>query len=172
MAPIVLEPHSCRHCQNFVVNQEGPFYREDIGNAQERLYERFDYTVTDVLAAAAEGCSFCIWLLDNEEWIHRSVFADHVSSSPRFQGDENREMFETFLQLQLRLDDWLPTPNPANTLRGYCTGDQNDQLYSLRLACFYNDNLVIKFFGLWDPSAKHIEYRTRTGFSYYARLGA
>jgi hypothetical protein len=176
MAPIVLESHSCRHCQNFVINRvikdEERRNHEDTENAQERLYERFDYTVTDILAAAAEDCSFCIWLLDNEEWIHRSAFEDHVSSSPRYQGPQNKEKFESILQLCLRLDSWLPPSNPANTLRGYCTENQDEQLNSLRLACFYNDNLVIKFFGLWNPIAKHIEYRTRTGFSYFAELGA
>lgn len=171
MAPILLKPHSCRHCQNFVIDQEGPFYRKGIENAQEKLYERFDYSVTDILAAAAKNCSFCIWLLDNEEWIHRSAFANHISSSPRFQGRENEEMFEGILQLSLRLDSWLPIPNPANTLRSYCAENPDNRLYNLRLACFYNDHLVIRFFGLWDPIAKHIEYRTRTGFCYFAQLG-
>ena len=171
MAPILLESHSCRHCRNFVIHEERPFSRKGIENAQEKLYERFNYNVKDILEAAADSCSLCIWLLDNEEWIHRSEFADHLSSSPRFQGPENQEMFENLLQLQLRLDSWLPLPKPANTLRSYCTGNQDDKIYSLRLACFYNDNLVIKFFGLWDPIAKHIEYRTRTGFSYFAQPG-
>ena len=113
-----------------------------------------------------------MWLLDNEEWIHRSVITNYISSSPRLQGAQDQEEVEGLREASVRLDARLPTPNPANTLRGYCTGNQDDQLYNLRLACFYNNHLGIKFFGLWNPIAKQIEYRTRTGFSYYAQPGA
>jgi hypothetical protein len=172
MAPIAFAPHSCRHCQRFVIGEDD-HKRSD--NGQEKLFQPLHYTLSQILTAASEDCSFCAWLLDDEEWIHRSAITDMAYASPRIGHREGltqqlEELYNSLVEAAVRMDN-LPPPNPANTLRSYCPEIQNGQSNSLTLACFYNDHLAIKFFALWDPEAKHIVYRTRTGFVYFTRPG-
>jgi hypothetical protein len=82
-----------------------------------------------------------------------------------------REVIDAVAEASIRQDSWMPPPNLANTLRRYHTEQEGDPLDKLRLACFFHDNLDIKFFGLWDPIAHRMMYRTRNGFSVFTANG-
>jgi hypothetical protein len=55
MPPIVQNPHSCNHCQKLLL-------KSPVKDSEEH---EFDFSLTDILQAAAEQCSFCQWFLDD-----------------------------------------------------------------------------------------------------------
>jgi hypothetical protein len=55
MPPIVQNPHSCNHCQRLLLKSPLKDYHK---------YE-FDFSLADILQAAAEQCSFFQWFLDD-----------------------------------------------------------------------------------------------------------
>ncbi|KAF2251144.1 HET-domain-containing protein [Trematosphaeria pertusa] len=71
----------------------------------------------------------------------------------------------------IRFENTLPPPDQSQTLRHVIenSGTGTIALMRLRLACFFFDSMEIKFFALWDVSKKRVAYRTRNGFSVYAR---
>jgi hypothetical protein len=55
MPPIVQSPHSCNHCQRLLLKSPGK---------DSTKYE-FNFSLADILQAAADQCSFCHWFLDD-----------------------------------------------------------------------------------------------------------
>jgi hypothetical protein len=87
------DPHSCRHCQTFIIGED---HHKSNDNAQERLFQPLKNTLTDILNAASEDCAFCAWLLDDDEYIHRSLIMDAVYASLRLRQQESRDRREVF----------------------------------------------------------------------------
>ena len=56
----VQKPHSCKHCQKLLFK---PLPR-DLYDFRPRNYE-FDFSLADIIQAAAEQCSLCQWFLDD-----------------------------------------------------------------------------------------------------------
>jgi hypothetical protein len=167
MAPVPLQPHSCAHCQRLVIDIRG-HPRPDID------FAHFQFNMRDILAAAADDCRFCQWLLD-EEWVHYLALADAIcrgSNNP--QAVLPPSVFGIVMEIAIRNDDRLPPPNPRSTLshlaeehRRVLFGSGAGQFHDLTLACFPYQGLEIKFFGLWDPFARTMACRTRHGFSIF-----
>lgn len=61
MAPLKLDPHSCRHCQRLVFNS-----RQTQSGGMDRLIFDFDLTIAEMEDAASNGCSFSKWLFETE----------------------------------------------------------------------------------------------------------
>lgn len=167
MAPIEINPHSCDFCRKIVIN-EAQVVNKDRG--EERNFFHFDVLLADILTGDGSDCSLCTWLCDTE-WIHRSATVDKILYRPGFPPESNNNpVLAAVAEASIRQEQWLPPPEPQNTLRKYCSENKGTGL-RLRLACFLPDHLEIKFFALWDPEKAHIVYRTRAGFSVFTVPG-
>ena len=167
MASIKLEPHSCSHCQRLIFNE---YQRSSAPRDGERKnFVHYDFCPADIIAGDSDGCSLCTWLLD-EEWVSRGAMTDdrHKNINP-YPGFEN--VFAAVIDASIRMDDWLPAPNPANTLRRLIASKGTENMAHMTLAHFCNDKMVIKFFGLWDNRDGRMIYRSRCGYSFYALPG-
>ena len=167
MAPILLQPHSCHHCQKLLIDEHKPVNKTD---GEEKNYVHFDYTVSDIPAAALDGCSFFTWLLD-EEWVHRSAIVDAFRERALRTRGSLGVLLKAIESATVRIGHTMPAPNAANTLRRNIEDSEDDRLDSLRLICFLKSSRDIEFFGLWDPVSKEITYRTRNGFSIFTTSG-
>jgi hypothetical protein len=167
MAPTKLQSHSCEHCQRLIVDESQRAKASPDG--EEKNFIHFNFTASDIVAGDADGCFLCTWLLD-EEWIHRSAVVD-----PLFKETRVAAGFEAVLaavaEASMRIDERMPPMNPDKTLRRFYAQRGAEGMVDLRLAYFCNDNLVIKFFGLWNTVARHMVYRSRGGFSFFASPG-
>jgi hypothetical protein len=137
---------------------------------KDDMYVHFDFNCLDILAGAADGCSFCKWLLCTE-WIHRSVTVDEtykyaVDIKPGYEG-----VIDALAESSIRVDSYLPPPEPANTLSKYYTDNGKADMDHLELVYFMKDLLELQLFGLWDVKKRHLVYRTRYGFSLFTTLG-
>ena len=65
MAPLALQPYSCVHCQNIVVDLNGSGRRRDDASMATRS-DLFHCTFKDVKTGAEIGCEFCARFMDNE----------------------------------------------------------------------------------------------------------
>jgi hypothetical protein len=86
-----------------------------------------------------------------------------INAHPGYEG-----VLAAVIDATIRLDDLLPAPNPANTLRRLIMSKGSENMAHMTLAHFCNDKMVIKFFGLWDNRDGRMMYRSRSGFSFYA----
>jgi hypothetical protein len=167
MAPIKLHPHSCEHCQRLIVNESQRANANRDG--EEKNFVHFNFTTSDIIAGDADGCSLCTWLL-NEEWIHRSAIVDPVFTETRVHAGYEA-VLAAVAEASIRIDEKMPPTNPDNTLRRFYAQTGAEEMVNLRLAYFCNDNLVIKFFGLWNTVARHMVCRSRSGFNFFASPG-
>jgi hypothetical protein len=168
MAPVPLKPHACPHCGRLLIDPSKPTTNIDCG--EEKNFIHFDFFFPDILAGSSDNCSLCTWLLDTE-WIHRSATVNEVYRYRNLPKEHpSRKVIDGVAEASIRQDNWMPPPNLANTLRRYHADQEGDPLDKLRLACFYH-NLDIRFFGLWDPVAHCMIYRTRNGFSVFTANG-
>src|ERR1700761_8377341 len=122
MPPVPLNPHSCQRCQSLIIDQESRPPHEDRGEGHN--YIHFNFLIADIVTAAADGCSFCRWLLDTE-WVHRASMVDQVlGKNPVSESDSNYKVILAVPEASIRQDVCLPPPNPATTLRKYLADNQ------------------------------------------------
>ena len=174
MAPLALQPHSCVHCQNIVVDLTG--------RARHREYQYgdmaakgalFDCTFKDVKTGAEVGCKFCAWFMDDEFISRESV----VSHSPNHlpTNDPYWNVLNILQDTAMWVQQFLGDPQPHSTLRNIDL-EQSSRLDHHRLfASTYqaSGNLLdidtIGFFGLWNPEPRKIDCRTRHGFEVFTQ---
>ena len=174
MAPLALQPHSCVHCQNIVVDLTG--------RARHREYQYgdmaakgalFDCTFKDVKTGAEVGCKFCAWFMDDEFISRESV----VSHSPNHlpTNDPYWNVLNILQDTAMWVQQFLGDPQPHSTLRNIDL-EQSSRLDHHRLfASTYqaSGNLLdidtIGFFGLWNPETRKIDCRTRHGFEVFTQ---
>jgi len=136
---------------------------------KDDMYVHFDFDCLDILAGAADDCSFCKWLL-YAEWIHRSVTVDEnykhaININAGYEG-----VIDALAESSIRVDSYLPLPEPANTLSKYYTDNGKADIDHLELVYLIKDLLEIPLFGLWDANKRHLVYRNRYGFSLFTTV--
>ncbi|RSL54077.1 hypothetical protein CEP54_010094 [Fusarium duplospermum] len=163
-----LRPHSCTTCQRLILD-ERPRSGPRTQQGEEHNFIHFDFTFSDIIAAPNE-CQFCVWLL-GEEWIHRSTIVDKVLLGREIsENDPESAVKCAVAEAFIRHDSLLPPPDPTKTLRNWADLQGHNVLDNLKLACFYHE-LRMKFFVLWNPEERRVEYRSRGGFGVFARTG-
>lgn len=168
MAPIEINPHSCEFCQKIVINEARA---TDDGRGEAGNFCHFDFLLIDILNGDANDCSLCTWLCDTE-WIHRSATTNEILQRRGVSSeDPNYRVIAAVAEASIRQEQWLPPPEPQNTLRKCCSEGGGTIEEKLRLVCFLPDHLEIRFFALWDADNAHIVYRTRAGFSVFTVPG-
>ncbi len=168
MAPVSLKPHSCQHCARVVLDENARPTNSQRG--EEKNFFHFEFFTPDIVAGAVDGCSLCEWLLD-QEWIHRDATVREIlPRTHHAPGTAGYGVLAAVAEASIRQDEWMPPPQPTNTLRKICSEDGGAPFDNMRLACFFHD-YEIRFFGLWDPTRHHMVYRTRHGFSVFTEPG-
>ncbi|KAK4208857.1 hypothetical protein QBC37DRAFT_64223 [Rhypophila decipiens] len=105
MAPLSLDPHSCRHCRRFVVDTDSsPILESD----RTKPFVFFDVELADLPTAADDNCEFAKWLLDSE-WIHRSTFAS-LDGVARAEHDFWYPLQQQLIDTVRLVYSCLPTP--------------------------------------------------------------
>jgi hypothetical protein len=118
MAPVPLQPHSCRHCQGLAIDIRRRS-QPDREQGEEKNFAYFQCHISNILVAAMDNCGFCRWLLD-EEWIHRSGLVDKVYAESNLPEDDIfRSVIDAVAEASIRINERLPPPNPRNTLRHF-----------------------------------------------------
>jgi hypothetical protein len=175
MAPVPLQPHSCRHCQRLVIDIRR-HSKPDIE------FVHFQFNMLEILAAATDNCRFCQWLLD-KEWVHRVAVGSAVVDKLLAESNKPQHIlppsvFGVLVEHAFRDSQQLPPPNPRNTLchlaeeyNRLLSGSGASQFDDLTLACLLYQGLEIRFFGLWDPVVRQMACRTRYGFSVFTTSG-
>lgn len=172
MPPLALDPHSCGHCQQLKIEETTKRKRQgsDSNSEKEDTYKQLNFSCRKIVAGATDGCSFCKWLLDTE-WIHRSVTVDETYRHATHVKPGFQSFIDAMAESSIRMDFYLPPPNPANTLRKYYTENRKENMDDLTLVCTFEKHMDIRLFGLWDLKKRHLVYRTRYGFSVFTSPG-
>ena len=171
MPPLALDPHSCEHCQQLRIDETKKRKRQNDDNSSEKdIYKQLNFSCQKIFAGATDGCSFCKWLLDTE-WIHRSVTIEETYRHATNVRPGYERVVDALAESSICIDDYLPPPDPANTLSKYYANNKKEGMDDLTLVCTFEQHMDIRLFGLWDMKKKHIVYRTRHGFSVFTSPG-
>jgi hypothetical protein len=110
MPPIAQNPHSCNHCQRLLLR--GPL-------KDDHKYE-FDFSLADILQAAAEKCSLYQWFLDD---IVESPGWKDVANKP--ERHEKLKLFAFVYGSAPPAIGWFELSKSCHTSRGFalCTAE-------------------------------------------------
>jgi hypothetical protein len=172
MPPLALDPHSCEHCRQLRIDETTKRKRkrlDDENSSQEDKYMQLNFNCRKITVGATDGCCFCKWLLDTE-WIHRSVTVNETYRHATNVKPGYEIVIDALAESSIRIDDYLPPPDPANTLSKYYADNKKD-MDDLTLVCTFENHMDIRLFGLWDLNKQHLVYRTRHGFSVFTSPG-
>ncbi|PIA89190.1 hypothetical protein CB0940_06888 [Cercospora beticola] len=169
MAPIILRPHSCEHCEKIVFDRtirppppsNSPRTWDDLHDSNDadlRARTLPDFTLAHLLEGSEDGCELCSWIL-NDECITLETIAGLCSW---IADDMLRKSME---QASMWVTSLIPS-TPEQTTRALA----NEKPKDFEKMCLFlgakidADILRVEFFGLWDPDGNQIVCRTRHGF--------
>ncbi|KAI1117360.1 heterokaryon incompatibility protein-domain-containing protein [Nemania sp. NC0429] len=175
MAPVRFQPHTCRHCEGFVIElvREGEvsWKPQRCDMTQDKLDLRI--TFRDLTAASADGCELCRWILYGKAISRKSL----QDSSNYAAKDGGEIMDRSTYELLARADDENPECARSSMLeavRDLISPDIGE--YGLvaatnppiiRVGKSKQDIQCIPYFGLCDPHTRLVLCRTANGLQLF-----